>query len=127
MESTTNDNILVAAYGTLRKGYGNSRLVDRGNNHVGTGITVEDYRMTSSGIPFVSKNNPVSKIVVDIWKIDSNQLAQVDGLEGHPNWYRRELIDVNVNNSIMKAWLYFNEQSRGNTLIENGDYANKHR
>lgn len=121
------DNIIVAAYGTLRKGFGNSVLVDRSNNHLGTGITVEKYQMRASGIPYINKT-PDTNIVVDLWKIDSKMLKNVDRLEGydpdnHDNsWYKREKIKVNLKDEIIDAWIYFNDTSRGE-LVESGDYT----
>lgn len=121
------DKILVAAYGTLRKGFGNSRLVDRETNHVGTGKTVKKYQMRASGIPYVNKNPDVN-IIVDIWEITPEMLVNVDRLEGYdPNnhdnsWYKRELIDVDLNGDTIKAWLYFNYTSNG-SIVESGDYT----
>lgn len=121
------DNILLAAYGTLRKGYSNSILVDKKDNYLGKGITVEKYQMRASGIPFVNKK-PDNNIVVDIWEITPEMLPRVDMLEGYdPNdhegsWYKRELIDIELNNKIVKAWLYFNDTTRGQ-IVESGDYS----
>lgn len=113
------DSILVAAYGTLRRGYGNSRLVDKGNNHLGTGKTIEKFTMRANGIPYVSQE-PTSNIVVDVWEIDKEQLKHVDALEGHPNWYKRKQVDVSLNDKTLSCWLYFNEGH--GTVIESGDY-----
>lgn len=121
-----NDKILIAAYGTLRKGFSNSVLVDRVDNYLGKGITVEKYEMRANFIPYVNKN-PKSNIVVDLWEITDEMLPAVDRLEGYnPNnhddsWYKRELIDVDLNGKKVKAWLYFNDTSFG-SVVESGDY-----
>lgn len=114
--------VLVAAYGTLRKGYSNSRLVDKPTTkHIGTGTTVNKYQMIASGIPFVNKT-PDTNITVDIWEIDEEKdLPSVDRLEGHPEWYKRELIDVKVDDTIYKAWLYFCDRGHGK-IVESGDF-----
>lgn len=123
MESGKLEKIYLAAYGTLRRGYSNSRLVDRGDNWIGTGKTVDKYEMRASGIPFVNKT-PSTQIVVDLWEINKDELKDCDGLEGHPRWYRREMIDVNVKNNTYKAWLYFNNTSNG-TIVTSGDFKSK--
>jgi gamma-glutamylcyclotransferase (GGCT)/AIG2-like uncharacterized protein YtfP len=118
-----NNKILIAAYGTLRKGYGNSRLVDipSQTKWLGTGKTVEKYQMRASGIPYVNKT-PDTQIVVDIWEIDKDRhLPSVDRLEGHPEWYCREEVDIELNGNIIKAWLYFMEDS-GSTIVKSGNY-----
>lgn len=114
------NTVLISAYGTLKKGFGNSRLIDKGNNWLGTGKTVEKYTLTASGIPFVSKK-PLSNIIVDVWKVELENLPSIDRLEGHPNWYKREEIDIELNGKVIKTWLYFNED-KGDTLIKSGNY-----
>jgi gamma-glutamylcyclotransferase (GGCT)/AIG2-like uncharacterized protein YtfP len=118
-----NNKILIAAYGTLRLHYSNSRLVNipGETKWLGTGKTVEKYQMRASGIPYVNKT-PDTQIVVDIWEIDVDKhLPSVDRLEGHPNWYCREEIEVELDGKIIKAWLYFMENA-GSTIVESGDY-----
>lgn len=115
--------VLIAAYGTLRLGYGNSRLVDiKGETkHLGTGKTDSKYTMRATGIPFVGKA-PNTQIVVDIWEIDEEtHLPNVDALEGHPDWYRREKVNCTLDSGEkVQAWLYFYESSA--QIVESGDY-----
>jgi gamma-glutamylaminecyclotransferase len=116
--------IYVAAYGTLRKGYSNNRLMNlSGNFYVGAGITKEKYAMYSSGIPFVIKE-PKTPIVVDVFEVDSANLPRIDSLEGHPNWYRRELIPVLVNGKELQCWLYFmtDDRVKNYKFISTGNY-----
>lgn len=119
---TGTDKILLAAYGTLRQGWGNASAYLSGKDviHIGTGVTVEKYTMRASGIPYVSKK-PTSQIVIDLWSVDKSTLTRVDALEGHPEWYVREEIPVIVDGKEYKAWLYFNEGSNAN-IIANGDF-----
>ncbi len=121
---TNKETFLVAAYGTLRKGWGNSRLVDTPQNkHVGTGKTVEKYTMRASGIPFLSKE-PMVNITVDLWEITKESLVNVDALEGHPEWYKRELVPVEVDGTVYDAYIYFNEGSKAD-IVESGDFNNR--
>lgn len=116
------NNILIAAYGTLREGFGNNRLIPKGC-HIGTGLTVEKYTMKVAGIPYVSKK-PTSNIVVDVYEINQNTLERLDSLEGHPRWYKREVIPVNIDNKQLDCWLYFNDSDNG-TILESGDYKKR--
>ena len=116
------DKILVSAYGTLRPGYGNNRLlVD--STHIGEGSTVEKYTMTASGIPYVSKR-PLHNIVVDVYEVSKDTLKRLDQLEGHPEWYKREVIPVKVNGEILNTWLYFNEGYSNLSIVPEGNYKN---
>jgi gamma-glutamylaminecyclotransferase len=120
MDITINKTNFVAAYGTLRRGWGNSRLIDKGDNLIGTGKTVNKYKMYSAGIPFVTKE-PHTHITVDVWKVEEDNIPALDRLEGHPTWYKREIVPVKVDNNIYECWLYFNDTPRG-TVVESGDY-----
>lgn len=115
------NNTLIAVYGTLRKGYGNSVYL-RDSKFIGAGWTKDKYKMTANGIPFVKKSEPVSKIRVEIYEVAPENLPHIDSLEGHPNWYYREPISIDLDNGDnIEASIYFNNQE-GNYLIESGDY-----
>jgi gamma-glutamylcyclotransferase (GGCT)/AIG2-like uncharacterized protein YtfP len=121
---TITDNILVAAYGTLREGWGNNARYLKDSKHLGTGKTVNKYTMRSSGIPFVSKE-PLTTIVVDVYKVNNETLNRLDSLEGHPEWYRREKTDVVLNDKVIPCWLYFNEGYKDAPIVESGDFNSK--
>ena len=116
-----NKTILIAVYGTLRKGFSNHPYMSKAS-FIGKGKTKDLYTLTASGIPFVSKN-PRVQVTVEIYELPMNELIFVDRLEGHPDFYCREEIDCILDTKEQrKAWLYFCENV-GNTLIETGDYS----
>ena len=120
--------IIILSYGTLRKGFSNSRLVDipGETKWLGTGKTVEKYQMRANGIPYVNKTADV-QITIDAWEIDvEKHLSKVDSLEGHPNWYCREEIEAEVNGKIIKGWLYFMEGSSAQ-IVESGNFLDHRR
>lgn len=104
-------------YGTLKRGFGNhSLLVD--SKCLGTGVTEEPYVMTQSGIPFVHKtyNAEPHPIQGEVYVVDDETVEWLDALEGHPDWYKRELVNVRIVDSAspivdagttFKCWLYF--------------------
>ena len=109
----------LAVYGTLRKGFHNNSLL-KDSEYIGNGKTVNKYCLRASGIPYLSKE-PKHNVVIDLYKVDKDLLeGRIDSLEGHPRWYKRELIDVSVGNEIYKAWIYFNETDK--PVIESGNY-----
>lgn len=123
---------LFFVYGTLKRGFGNNRLME-GSKFISEGTTVEKYLFYKRGIPFVSKvdNNPNTvNVNGELYEVDENQIPAIDRLEGHPNWYRRELIDIKTpDNQTVQAWIYFmplegsvNEILNSNTLITNGTF-----
>jgi len=115
-------NIFV--YGTLRSRGGNNGLL-RESEFISNAVTEKEYALYVEGIPYVSKDEKVSRITGEVWSVDDNTLQRIDLLEGHPSWYVRELISVMLPNlDIVKAWIYFNPNYRGR-LTESGDYFNQ--
>ena len=48
------------------------------------------------------------KVDVDVFKVTDKVLKNLDALEGHPNWYRREQIYIDLKGQKVLAWIYFN-------------------
>jgi len=117
----------IAVYGTLRQGHGNHKVLGD-SKLVDAGWTKEKYKLTASGIPFVSDKEEISNVRVEVYEVSDEQLPRVDSLEGYnPNnhdgsWYKRRPVSVNLDNGEeVKASVYFNERDNG-SLIETGDY-----
>lgn len=109
-------------YGTLRKGFWNHSFL-KGSIFCGMARTKEKYALFVEGIPYVSKIGGGSEIVGEVFQVDGKTLKRIDGLEGHPDWYRREKVQVILENgSNISAWIYFNGSPRGK-LVECGDFA----
>lgn len=115
-------------YGTLRSGYGNHSVMPSNSKFIGNGKTVEMFRLTASGIPFVSKSEALHRVTGEVYEVtESAMTGPLDRLEGHPGFYTRELTPIELEDGTTEdAWLYFCE-SKGNTLIESGDYADYRR
>lgn len=117
-------NSLVFVYGTLKKGFSNHRLL-AGSEYLGAAQTVEKYAMYSTGTPIVLKEEPVSPIHGELYRVNEATLVALDSLEGHPDWYRREEINIFVDGEQGRyqetAWLYFSLDKRG-VLVPEGKY-----
>lgn len=108
---------LVAVYGTLKKGFHNHHYLI-GSKLLGSGVTKHDhYVMLSAGIPYVCKcvdEEKMGRISVEVYEVDDNTLKNLDRLEGHPEWYKREPVYVDIEGvGSLAAWLYFNEGALG--------------
>lgn len=117
----------IAVYGTLRKRYGNHRLIE-GSKFIGAGLTDEKHTLFASGIPFVQKGGGTHQVRVEVYEVEESDVPRVDSLEGHPEWYRREETPITLDDGTkLDAWLYFmpgvEKNSSRLTLIESGDYA----
>lgn len=107
---------LIAVYGTLRKGNGNYNYYLADSKHLGKGYTKEKYPLIIEGLPYlIDKKGVGHNVEVDVFKVSNSVMQQLDTLEGHPTWYRRKQVLINVGNKEMLCWVYFN-----NTISEKG-------
>lgn len=109
---------LLFVYGTLKRGHGNNRLLF-GQKYMGKAITERPYIMASRGIPYVYEWNRAEQndeiirgkpIHGEIYQVDPDALAGIDRLEGHPRWYRRKVIPIELHAEVttrIHAWIYF--------------------
>lgn len=95
---------------------GKATMLARGN-------TKKKYSMYCRGIPFVGKT-PTYPITGEVWDVaDSSALRAIDGLEGHPTFYKREPIEVlGEDGETYTAQLYFCEGPSTTVIRPNGDY-----
>ena len=122
------DKHMVFVYGTLKRGFSNNRLIS-GSKFVGEARTEGKFALYESGIPFVIEDEQVSQISGEVYEVDEKTLAQLDRLEGHPNWYCRKMVNISVNNKdpdelekIIKAWIYFFPERQG-VILESGMFG----
>lgn len=119
------DNVLadnlVAVYGTLRKGNSNYYSYLYGQKFVGTGKTADKYPLVINGLPYLVEEKGVGhNVTVDVFRISDSALRDLDKLENHPNWYKREEVSIKMGKSkkTLKCWIYFNPKTgwKGQTL-----------
>lgn len=107
MNDKVKDWEYVAVYGSLKKGFGNHRLLGATSEFIGTGITEPKYKMYSlGGFPGLHSGN--DRIFVEVYLVDANKtLPNLDLLEGHPSWYKRTLESIIISPDLkIEAWLY---------------------
>jgi gamma-glutamylaminecyclotransferase len=92
---------LVAVYGTLKRGEGNHHWLEEEAEYIGTTLTQEHYTMYDGGYPKVVEGVDYP-ITVEVFAVPD--LEKLDQLEGHPNLFKRELVDVVGIEE--KAWMY---------------------
>jgi gamma-glutamylaminecyclotransferase len=101
----------VFVYGTLKRGYGNHRLLAT-SHFVGDAVTVEKYRMIDAGFPVVLDGSREHNVAGEIYQCDDATLRRLDALEGEGHMYDRKLIDVrlcpdaNGYRHVVKAFIY---------------------
>ena len=125
-DNVLEDN-LVAVYGTLKKDYSNYYSYLTSSKHIGKGETKDKYPLVIKGLPYlIEEQGTGHNVEVDIFKVSGTVLAQLDRLEGHPNWYRRKQIEVvTVAGRVLKCWIYFNIRERAVGQVHHKAYIQK--
>lgn len=116
---------VVAVYGSLRKGMGNHGLLE-GQTFIGQTKTTECFAMYSlGGFPKVELNGAkVSRIVVELYDVDTRGLERLDCLEGYRgpsanNFYDRSEVMTDMG----PALIYHIEGEGRANPVPNGDWV----
>ena len=111
---------LIFVFGTLRQTQSNHQLL--GNAYCyGAGHTRDKYAMyITSGYPYVTSNEARYPIVGELYAIDDATLDKLDKMEGHPHYFIRREIIVDVGRAEYTAWMYFRDPQ--GALMPTGDF-----
>lgn len=102
------EDIWLATYGTLKKGYNNYNLYLTNSKFMGSGTTQEMYPLIIKDLPYLIEDIGTGfKVEVDVFKINRTVLERIDELEIHPTWYRRKQIPILLNGNTVTCWIYF--------------------
>ena len=109
-------------YGTLKRGFHNNRLL-QDQKFLQEVETADPQVMECGGIPFLYnasrylretkkcyKAYYAPKVKGQLWEVDEEALQLIDGLEGHPRWYKRRnaiVKGINGNKTIFLAQAYY--------------------
>ena len=99
---------LVFVYGTLKKGFGNHRLLE--NAHcLGEAYLPRVIMLDLGAYPAIIAGGK-KEVTGEVYQVDAETLARLDRLEGHPSFYERRQVKVfpllqGVDHWL--AWAYF--------------------
>jgi gamma-glutamylcyclotransferase (GGCT)/AIG2-like uncharacterized protein YtfP len=115
----------VFVYGTLRKGFGNHRLLENpGVRYLGKDY-LTGFRMVScGGFPAIFPVGPVQSdsddiIMGELYEVDDDTMYNLDRLEGVPFHYQR-VKATTVNGT--DAWVYVQDEGGSRTPVPSGDW-----
>jgi gamma-glutamylcyclotransferase (GGCT)/AIG2-like uncharacterized protein YtfP len=97
--------IRVFVYGSLKKGLGNHRLLEK-SKYLGRCFVEGRYKMLNlGGFPGLVQSGQFAetRIVGEVYQITEDTLRSLDWLEGHPRFYTRHKLATPWKN----AWCYF--------------------
>ena len=110
--------VLVAVYGSLRRGMGNHRLL------VGFPLLsterVKGWDMYSYGaFPYITPSED-GEITIEVYAVPIDELlGSLDSLEGYPSFYDRKKIQTSKG----EAWIYFIDQGSNSAPVESCDWV----
>lgn len=113
-------NNKVFVYGTLKDGGSNNYFMKRGAKYVGDAETCSKFPMIIKGLPYViNRQGEGNTIKGEYYMVDDSTLERLDGLEGHPSFYKRVKqnirVKINTGNSVHfkyeTAWIYMVDDS----------------
>lgn len=73
-----------------------------------------------SGYPYVTGAEERYPIVGELYAVDNELLEKLDKVEGHPHYYVRREVVVNVGGEEHIAWMYVRDPQ--GALLPTGDY-----
>ena len=102
---------LMFVYGTLKQGSHNNSMLGK-SKFLGKAVTKPALNIKSVGVPIVmtpftdAMRNIAKPIVGEVYRVSKKTIDTIDILEGHPDLYKRFLIDVEIENKIHEAYIY---------------------
>ncbi len=100
----------IFVYGTLKKGFANHDGYLASSIFVGNAITMKKYPMIlqSPAYPhLVNIKGEGYHIKGEVYSVDDVVLSSLDELEGYPEHYYRECIDVRLTDGVVKKTMVY--------------------
>lgn len=125
-----NGDVLYAVYGTLRKGWGNHRLLDNDRTEfLGEIRTAPMFTLYGKGrgVPYVAENGTTA-VTVEVYRTrDERVIRNVNGLEGYSgvrgdnNGWGYDTCDIETEWGLANMFV-INREGNPASVIETGDF-----
>ena len=99
------ENYNLFVYGTLKKGYGNHRIIQK-SEYSWDFISVQKFDLSDYGFPCLYPNDHGKKAKGEIYKLTKEDFIFTDRLESNGSLYRREIQKFYNCNKAVDAWIY---------------------
>ena len=128
LSTTRPNNVNVFVYGSLRKGlYNYKRLLSKCEHMTTARISgFKLYELCSSYPGAVYTDSEDDVLTVEAFSVSHSKLRELDALEGHPTFYKRIKISVDLDeDQTIKGWIYCIPEKSVEScpVIESGDWV----
>lgn len=120
--------IKIFLYGTLKTNKSNNRLLNKNCRFISIANTkLGDFVLYTELYPYMvrkendTNNSPDMIVHGELWEIDKHTLSILDTLEGHPDYYKREVIEIVCKGEILKVYSYIYPEPEG-ILLQSGEF-----
>ncbi len=104
----------IFVYGTLKRGkfFHDEYLGNDKSNFLGPAKASTDFSLYIDALPHLVREKTDKPVHGELYEVDEQVLGELDKLEGHPSYYRREIIEVfDDRNERTLAWAYIRNVS----------------
>ncbi|VDK55650.1 unnamed protein product [Anisakis simplex] len=129
--NTIKNSCVVFVYGTLKSGEPNNGVLKNDesgqNRFVGSARTVERFPLivaSKYNIPFCLKQPGTGhRIHGEVYEVDESKMEFLDKFESHPQFYTRQLHQVEMNSGeVLMAWIYLLPSWKPELLQEGSEF-----
>ena len=122
----SNETFKVVVYGTLLAGERNERWAAGALSRI-PGVIRGTLYDTGWGFPAFVPDGNGREVKAEVLTVDAKVLKSMDGLEGYPRFYRRDVVEaVLEDGSAVKAMVYvMNRLPERAAVIASGDWRNR--
>jgi gamma-glutamylaminecyclotransferase len=113
----------VFVYGSLMSGQGNHRLLASAR-FVRAAHTEAAFTLVSLGAFPAMIAGGATSVRGELYEVDDATLAALDQLEGHPRFYRRELVSLRDDDRAF-AYVLASGSDRRHDVIDSGDWRER--
>lgn len=120
LSASEEEPVLFFVYGTLKRGYGNNRILGR-SEYMGSATTKDTAFLLDYGCPVLIFHDEGKPVRGEVFKVtDDATCYRLDCLEGYPRGYDRKEVTVILNGEETTAWVYFQYD-----VYEGGQISNR--
>ena len=113
-------------YGTLKSTKWNSHFMED-CKFIENGKTLEKYPLLIDSLPYlIDKVGYGHNVQGEVWQINPRVRSMLDALEGHPNWYERKVIPIELSyGKMLDCWCYLMPDKAGRIETMDSKYFNQ--